>query len=215
MIRTLAFVSAAALLVSAAGPAFAQYSPHSSMGPHTGAPPSGAPSTAKPPSVSPAVTHPPVSHAPPSDEFGGPRTEHFITALAQSDEFERHAGEMAERKGVSPRVREFGSMMVRDHTKTTQDLQAAIRRTGHAAPPTPPLSGAQQHMLEQLRTSGANFDALYLQQQVQAHQDALGELQSYARDGHNAVLRDAARQTIPLVQNHLAMAQQLLANIRR
>ncbi len=198
MIRTLALVGAAALLASAA-PAFAQYAPHSSMGPHPAGPPAAGP---------------PASHAPPSDEFGGPKTEHFVTALAQSDEFERKAGDMAGRMAASPKVRDFGAMMVRDHTKTTQELQAAIRSTGHSVPPPPPLSGAQQHMLDQLRSAGPNFDAVYLQQQVQAHQQALSTLQDYARDGHNQVLRQAARRTIPLVQNHLAMAQQLQASVR-
>ena len=180
MIRTLALVGAAALLASAA-PAFAQYAPHSSMGPHPAGPPAAGP---------------PASHAPPSDEF------------------ERKAGDMAGRMAASPKVRDFGAMMVRDHTKTTQELQAAIRSTGHSVPPPPPLSGAQQHMLDQLRSAGPNFDAVYLQQQVQAHQQALSTLQDYARDGHNQVLRQAARRTIPLVQNHLAMAQQLQASVR-
>ncbi len=159
MIRTLAFAGGAALFVSTAAPAFAQYGPH------------------------PAINQPPVAHAAPSDKFGGERAEHFVTAAAQSDEFERRAGHMAERLAVSPRVREFGSMMVQAHTKTTQDLQAAIRRTGHSVPPPPALTGAQQRMLEQLRTSGGNFDFVYLQQQVQAHQEALGLMQDFVREG--------------------------------
>lgn len=190
MIRTLALAGAAALMVSAAVPALAQS--------HPGPPPSA-----------------PRAPARPSDMFGGPRTQHFITAAAQTDEFERQAGRMAQQRAVSARVRDFGSMMVTDHTKTTQDLQAAIRRTGHVPPPPPQITGEQRRMLDQLRASGPGFDSTYLQQQVTVHQQALGLMQDYARTGHNAILQDAARQTIPVVQHHLAMAQQLQATVRR
>ena len=186
MIRTLAFAGATALLIVAAAPASAQYRP--------GPPPGGAP---------------------PSDEFRGERTQHFVTTAAQSDEFERRAGRLAQQMAVSNRVREFGGMMVADHTKTTEDLKAAIRRANHTPPPPPPLRADQQQMLEQLRGAGRRFDFLYLRQQVQAHQEAVSLFQEYARDGHNEVLVAAARQTLPLIQHHLEMAQRLQANVRR
>jgi len=183
VIRTLAFAAAAALLVSAAAPAFAQ----------------------------------PVAHRAPTGgeprELGA-RAENFVRAAAQSDEFERRAGRRAQSMARSQRVRDFGGMMVQDHTMSTRDLQAAIRRSGHDVPPPPPLQPDQQRMLDQLKSAGQGFDFMYLKQQVQAHQEALSLLQSYARDGHNAVLRAAARQTIPMVRKHLEAAQNLQASVR-
>ena len=75
-------------------------------------------------------------------------------------------------------VRDFGTMMVQDHTKTTRGLQDAIRKSGRPVPPPPPLTGAQQGMLGQLKNAGRGFDFIYLQQQVQAHQEALGLMQT-------------------------------------
>ena len=190
MIRTLAFAGATALLIVSAAPASAQYRP----GPPPGAGPAGPG---------------------PSDEFRGERTQRFVTAAAQSDEFERRAGHLAERMAVSNRVREFGAMMVQDHTKTTEDLKAAIRRSGHTPPPPPPLRPDQERMLGDLRGAGRNFDFVYLQQQVRAHQEALNLMQDYARDGRNAVITEAARNTVPLVQHHLDMAQRLQSSVRR
>lgn len=189
MIRTLAFAGAAALLMAAAAPASAQYR----AGPPPGPPPGGAA----------------------SDEFRGERTQHFVTAAAQSDEYERRAGRMAQRMAVSNRVREFGGMMVQDHTKTTEDLKAAIRRSGHTPPPPPPLRADQQSMLDQLRGARRGFDFAYLSQQVQAHQEALRLMQDYASTGHNPALREAAQQTVPLIQHHLEMAQRLQGSVRR
>ena len=142
-------------------------------------------------------------------------TRDFVTAAAQSDEFERRAGRLAQSMARSRGVRDFGAMMVQDHTKTTRGLQDAIRKSGRPVPPPPALTGAHQGMLAQLRNAGRGFDGLYLQQQVQAHQEALGLTQGYARSGDNPFIRDAARSTVPLVQGHLRMAQDLQATVRR
>jgi putative membrane protein len=141
-------------------------------------------------------------------------THDFVTAAAQSDEFERRAGHMAETMARSPRVKAFGARMVRDHTTTTRNLKAALRKAGKPIPPPPMLSPDQQQMLGQLKGSGAGFDATYLQQQVQAHQQALALLQGYAQGGDNPVIREAARNTLPLIRHHLMLAQQLQATVR-
>ena len=150
-----------------------------------------------------------------SDEFRGERTQRFVTAAAQTDEYERRAGRIAQRMAVSNRVRDFGAMMLTDHTKTTEDLKAAIRRSGHTPPPPPPLRPDQQRMLDELRGAGRGFDFAYLRQQVKVHQEALGVFQDYAGNGHNDVIVGAARQTIPLIQRHLEMAQRLQDHVRR
>ena len=142
-------------------------------------------------------------------------TRDFVTAAAQSDEFERRAGRMAQSMARSHRVQEFGARMVQDHTMTTEGLKAAIRKSGHPVPPPPPLTGEQRQMLDQLKGAGRGFDAVYLQQQVQAHQQALGLMQSYARGGDNPNIREAAGKTAPLVRHHLMMAQELQATVRR
>ncbi len=142
-------------------------------------------------------------------------TRDFVTAAAQSDEFERRSGRLAQDTARSRRVREFGGMMVQDHMMTTRSLQNAIRRSGRPVPPPPPLRPDQRGMLDQLRNAGRDFDFVYLRQQVQAHQEALGLMQDYARGGDNPLIRDAARTAVPVVQQHLRMAQDLQASVRR
>jgi putative membrane protein len=142
-------------------------------------------------------------------------THDFVTAAAQSDEFERRAGRMAQTMARSHRVQQFGAKMVHDHTMTTHGLQMAIRRSGRPVPPPPPLRPDQQQMLDQLKGAGPGFDATYLRQQVQAHQEAVALMQSYGRTGDNAFIRDAANKTLPLIRHHLMMAQDLQASVRR
>jgi putative membrane protein len=147
--------------------------------------------------------------------MGGDRaTMDFITKAAQSDEFERREGRLAEGRARSPQVRHFAAEMVSAHTATTAGLKAAVRRAGMTPPPPPPLSPDQNRMIGALNaTHGRDFDKLYVNQQIQAHQDALGVIQGYAQTGRPGPIRDAAAKTVPIVQQHLGMAHDLQSHI--
>jgi putative membrane protein len=149
--------------------------------------------------AAPAFSQPPGPALPTPD---------FIKAAASTDEFERQEGRLAEVRGVTPRVRDFGRMMVRDHTNTTMALKGAIRHAGLPAPPPPKLTDQQQANLATLKAArGPDFDRTYVQQQIEAHQTALGVMQAYAAGGDNRVLRKAAAQTAPIVRRHLTIVQ--------
>ena len=141
-----------------------------------------------------------------------PSTSQFITAALQTDNFERQAGRLAQTAGRYRNVRSFGGMMVTDHTKTTADLRAAIMAAGLPAPPADVgLSADQEQMLNSLRYLVAmpDFDATYIDQQVKVHQQAQALMQAYSQSGDNAVLRNAATNTLPIVQRHLMVAQEI------
>jgi putative membrane protein len=137
-------------------------------------------------------------------------THEFVKVAAQTDEFERREGHLAATQGGSPRVRDFGQMMVTDHTKTTEALKAALKKAGMPVPPLPPLSHEQTQNVAKLHgLHGADFDKAYIAEQVSVHEKALGVMQGYSAGGENAVLRKAAADTVPVVQHHLEMARQI------
>lgn len=137
-------------------------------------------------------------------------TPAFIKAAAQTDAFERDEGRLAAARGSTGSVRDFGKMMVTDHTKTTEALKAALRTAKLPSPPPPTLSTEQRHNLATLRSlHGAAFDKAYIEEQITTHQAALGVMQGYAAGGQNAVLRKAAGDTVPIVERHLKLAQQI------
>jgi putative membrane protein len=141
-------------------------------------------------------------------------TTDFITKAAQSDAFERREGRIAERRAQSPAVRRFAAQMVSAHTMTTKGLMSAISRAHLSPPPPPTLNGDQIRLMTDLRgAQGRDFDKTYIDQQVQAHQDALGVMQGYAQSGPPGPVRDAAAKTAPLVQRHLDMAKGLQAHM--
>jgi putative membrane protein len=131
----------------------------------------------------------------------------FIARQAESDLYEVEAGRLAEQNGQSQQVRDFGAMMVRDHTDSTESLRRAAQASGVAVDPR--LTAGQESGLAELRRAGENFDSVYKQQRVAAHQLALAMLRNYADNGDNQALQDFARETAATAEGHLNRAREL------
>jgi putative membrane protein len=144
----------------------------------------------------------------------GPRAstgQEYVLLASASDAFEIQSSQLAIERAENDQVKEFARMLVADHQRSTDLLRQAA---GEAQPPIqlapPQLTPQQAQMIEGLRTAqGAAFDQLYLQGQVQAHQQTLAALQDYARSGDVPSLRQHASTVAGPVEQHLARARQL------
>jgi putative membrane protein len=140
----------------------------------------------------------------------------FVTKAASTDMFEIAEAKMAEKKATSPDVKAFAAMMIKDHTKSTADLKAAIAKSGQALALPTALPADMQAKLDDLsKTSGADFDKTYITQQVEAHTTALGVMQGYAMGGDVPALKDFAGATSKVVHGHLDMADKLQGTITK
>ena len=134
----------------------------------------------------------------------------YITAAGQSDKFEVTEGRLAETKGSTAKVRAFGQKMVTDHTQSTQAVMKAAMTSGLPKMPPPALRPDQQDMVAQLKAAtGPAFDQMFIQQQMQSHQQALMVQQNYAQHGSNKALKMTAARIVPVVQEHISMLQSM------
>ena len=134
----------------------------------------------------------------------------YVTAAGQSDKFEIMEGKLAVKMGASEKVRAFGHKMITDHTKSTMKVMAAAKKSGLPKMPPPMLRPDQQDMVAQLKAvSGPAFDSLYVQQQMQSHQQALMLQQNYAQNGTDKHLKMVATKIVPVVQEHISMLQSM------
>jgi putative membrane protein len=132
----------------------------------------------------------------------------YVQMAAASDLFEIQSSQLALTKGQNPEVRSFAQMLIDHHTATTQQLTAAATAAGTT--PNPMLMPMQAEMISQLQgANGAEFDRLYLRQQVPAHEMALALHQNYARDGDTPGLRTVASAAVPIIRQHLDRARTL------
>ena len=127
----------------------------------------------------------------------------YVVQAANSDMYEIQAGELAAKNGQSQAVKDFGRMMVTDHTKSSQDMKAVVTRANLGTQPPARLDAEHQAMIDRLKAAkGEAFDREYMTQQMAAHRKALALHQGYAQSGDNAELKGFATQVIPVVQKH-------------
>jgi putative membrane protein len=66
-------------------------------------------------------------------------------------------------------------------------------------------------MMAELRAaSGADFDRVFIRQQVQAHEMALALHSNYAANGDTPALRAVASAAVPVVRQHLDQARRMM-----
>lgn len=134
----------------------------------------------------------------------------FVINAALSDSYEVQAARMAMQRSGSQQARDFADRMVRDHTMTTQQLATVLQSNGTPVLTPAALDPRHVTMINDLAVAqGADFDRRYAIQQVAAHRDAVALLQNYAQSGDNPALRQWATQSLPMIQEHLRLAQML------
>lgn len=131
----------------------------------------------------------------------------FVNNAASSDMFEIQSSKLALQNGTSKNVKDFANMMIKDHTKSSEDLKAAAQKDGAALPAE--MSEKHATLIKTLQgATGQGFDAAYTDAQMNGHQEALSLMQSYAQNGEGA-LKTHAEKAIPVIQMHLEHAKVL------
>jgi putative membrane protein len=121
--------------------------------------------------------------------------------------FEVESSKLAKEKAQGP-VKNFADQMVEDHSKTSQELKSEAEKANVSIPNA--LDTSTQKKLDNLRTlNGQEFTKQYIEDQVSAHKDAVSLFQRYGKGGDNAPLKSWATTTLPTLQHHLDMAQNL------
>ncbi len=132
----------------------------------------------------------------------------FINTVSQAGVEEVKAGELASTQARSARVRSYAKQMVTDHTAADQKLMALAQSKGIT--PTSTADTMHDQMYSQLQGEhGRTFDKDYLAGQVKDHQAVIDALQTEIQQGTDPEVKNFASTTLPLIQQHLQMAQSL------
>jgi putative membrane protein len=137
-----------------------------------------------------------------------PTTVDFVKEAAMSDMTEIAAAKIGAERGNAPE-KAFASQMITDHTKTSDELKSIAPADAKAAIP-PALDSSSQSKIDKLKNAKPeDFSSDYDSMQVSAHKDAVSLFERYAKGGDDPKLKDWAGKTLPALQHHLDMAQNL------
>lgn len=134
--------------------------------------------------------------------------QEFANTAASTDAYEIAAGKLAQTKATSQSLKDFGKMMVDNHTESTANLKKAAAKATPAITPDPTMTAEQKANLATLQSAtGEDFDNAYKSQQIATHQTALAAMKGYAASGDVESLKDFASSTSSVVQAHLEKIQ--------
>jgi putative membrane protein len=122
----------------------------------------------------------------------------FYKKAAEAGMYEIDAGKQAQEKGTSQAVKDFGAMMVKDHTAAADKLQA-LAASKNISLPTSASVGEM--------ASEAKLDVLsgkaYIKSQIKAHRGAVALFKKEISTGQDADAKAFATATLPTLKMHL------------
>ena len=142
---------------------------------------------------------------------GGPAMsdQQFVDFAAQTDMVEANLGQMAESVASAQPVKDYGQMLVTDHTNDFHQLYGVAHQANLNMPDA---IAAEQNktMIDPFqKLKGAAFDHRYIHEMIAGHTKAIAIYKKEAADAQNPALKSYADQALPVLQKHLEGAEAL------
>jgi putative membrane protein len=134
-------------------------------------------------------------------------SQSFIKTAIEGNIGEVDVGKLAQEKGKSAAVKQYGAMLMKDHGAANETAIAAAKSLG-VDPPTGSSVSAKATYLKLKVLSGDTFDRSFAKGMVSDHEADIKEYQKAAAKSDAAGAY--AKATLPTLQNHLKEAQSLM-----
>jgi putative membrane protein len=130
----------------------------------------------------------------------------FIKEAIQGNLAEVKVGQLAQDKGASQGVKDFGAQLAKDHDKANQSATQVAQQLNVTPPDAPGMK--QKAVYTKLSAlSGDKFDREFAKSMVKDHQEDIAKYQKEAQQSGPAA--DYAKATLPKLREHLKMARDL------
>ncbi|MCF0069323.1 DUF4142 domain-containing protein [Dyadobacter sp. CY261] len=126
----------------------------------------------------------------------------FAIEAANGGMTEVQLGEVAKQKGTNPKVKEFGEMMVTDHTKANNELKA-LAASKNITLPAAPNEEMQKATADISSKNGKDFDKAYIDQMVKDHQKTVELFEDGQKNVKDPEIKAFIDKTLPVLKSHL------------
>lgn len=132
----------------------------------------------------------------------------FVKDAVSGGMMEVQLGQLALDRAGNPDVKNFADRLVRDHSKANEELMQVARSENMKVPEQ--MEEKHMEMIRELsRLSGKDFDRAYINHMVKDHKEDIGKFSKQAQKGDNPQLKSFASNTLPKLEEHLAMAKSI------
>lgn len=130
----------------------------------------------------------------------------FVHDAASGGMMEVELGKIAQQKANSQRVKNFGKMMVDDHTQANNNLKDIATKKNIDIPAT--VTDDQRKDIDKLsKQSGSAFDKAYVDMMVDDHKKDIDALKKAQSDVNDNDIKTFITNTLPVLQKHLDSIQ--------
>lgn len=126
----------------------------------------------------------------------------FAVKAAEGGMMEVMMGELAQKNSTTPAIKEYGQMLVTDHSKANDRLKALAAGKSINLPGTLGQDN-QDHYNKMAQKTGQDFDKDFIDMMIDDHQDDIDLFKKEADNGNDPDLKAFAAETLPTLQQHL------------
>lgn len=140
-------------------------------------------------------------------------TASFLVQAADGAMTEVHLGGLAQQKGRSEAVKNFGGMMIHDHAATQDKIQVLAAQKNVTLPTT--VSEHNQLAIDALtKESGSDFDKMYISAMVRDHEKDIGDFEKAATNISDPAVKSFITNTLPILRTHLDSAKAIQKRLK-
>jgi putative membrane protein len=136
-----------------------------------------------------------------------PSGKHFIQESIEGNLAEVKIGDLAQHKGASQGVKDFGAALAKDHAGANEKAKQAAAALG-VTPASAPNAKQKAMYMELSALSGEKFDQHFIKSMIKDHQEDISKYEQAANSGSGPAA-DYAKAVLPDLRKHLEMAQSL------
>ena len=138
----------------------------------------------------------------------------FVMKATAGGMMEVELGNIAQQNAASQRVKDFGSMMVRDHSKANDELMSFASRRNLMLNQDSLMNLHKAHIDAMKNKTGAAFDKAYMSMMVSDHKKDVSEFEKASKMCKDQECLAFAGKTLPTLQTHLDSAQAINKTIK-
>lgn len=136
------------------------------------------------------------------------KEQDFLTKAVSSNQFEIALGTQALKQSENESIKQYGQMLINDHTKVLEELQEAAATKKLVLP-----NGMEENQASILKSlsilSGADFDNAFKDVAIKTHESAIALFEHAANNLNDQELRSWAAEKVPSLRSHLEQAKSL------
>jgi putative membrane protein len=127
----------------------------------------------------------------------------FAVEAANGGMAEVELGQLAQQKATNSKVKDFGAMMVTDHTKANDEMKA-LAKTKNITLPDSVASDERKTKEDLAKKTGADFDKAYVSNMIDDHKKDIKLFEDASKNLKDPDLKAFAVKTLPTLKMHLS-----------